>query len=614
MPEPPTNAAAHDCPKGAEMPIKTTILYCRLSVEDGADKESNSIANQRKLLTEYAERNGFMPYECICDDGRSGTNFDRPGWQELMAKVEAGEVGTIIFKSLDRMGRNYLEAGMYRELFAEKKIRLIAVNDGIDTFEREDDFVPFREIMAEHYARDTSRKIKSVIHARGREGKPMTCTIPYGYVKDPDDKDKWAIDPEAAEVVRRIFALAIEGKGPYAIARTLFNEKVERPSYYLSKKGIGNHRTNCDMDNPYSWCGQTITDMLAKPEYAGHTVNFRTSKLSFKSKKFTKNDPSEWAVFEDTHPAIVPQEIWDMAQKCRKTKRRANATGEANPLTGLLYCYDCKSRMYNHRHLRDGNMKKARNGKMYARKREDMYRCSGCANSKVKFAPTCTEHSISTRNVRKILLEAIRATCSYVAEYEDEFVERLRKSSAAEADETARQHRKAIEKNEQRLAELEKIIFALYEDKALGNIDGQMFQQMSKKCNAERDEIIGRNVALGAELADFEKNGVSAEKFIELVRKYTSFEELTTPMIFEFIERVEIHEGEWSELDKEAGTRGSRTQEVDVYLKYIGKYTAPKTKTADEQKADRQRAKRREYNRRYWKKRYAEIQEANSAE
>jgi hypothetical protein len=416
--------------------------------------------------------------------------------------------------------------------------------------------------------------------------------------------------------VRRIFQLTIEGNGPYQIAKTLFNEKVERPSYYLATRGRGSHQANCNVDTPYTWSGETVGNIISKAEYAGHTVNFRTSKPSFKSKKFVYNDSSEWLIFENTHPAIVSQETWDLAQQLRQTKRRPNGTGEANPLTGLLYCYDCKSRMYNHRHLSEGKAKKAHNGKVYARAKEDAYRCSNFANSKVKFAPTCTEHSITTKAVREILLEVIRATCKFAAEYEQEFIERLRESSAVKANETAKQYRKTIAKNERRLAELEKIFFSLYEDKALGKIDETMFTQMSGKYKGEREELAAKNSELQAELDSYESDGTRADKFIELVRKYTRIEELTTPMIFEFIERVEIHDGEWSELDREAGTRGSRTQEVDVYLKYIGNFSIPDTRTpeqlAAEQKAERQKAKRREYNRRYIKKKTAEVKAATA--
>jgi DNA invertase Pin-like site-specific DNA recombinase len=593
-------------------------IYCRLSKDDGdSEGDSSSIQTQRAMLEHYCVQQGWEVVAVYQDDGKSGTNYDRPGWQELMAKVDADEVGTIILKSLDRMGRNYLESGVLRELFAEKGIRLIAVNDGIDTFDREDDFVPFREIMAEYYARDTSRKIKSVIHAKGRDGKPMTCTVPYGFVKDPEDKERWLVDSEAAEVVRRIYALTIEGNGPYQIAKKLFEDKVERPSYYLAKRGIGSHQANCNMDTPYTWNGEAVAAIIARPEYAGHMVNFRTTKPSFKSKKFKKNDPSEWLIFPNTHEAIVPQETWDLAQSVRNTKRRVNETGEANPLTGLLYCHDCGARMYNHRNVSEGRMRVAKNGKEYRRSKDDSYKCSCFANSKVKFAPTCTEHTITTKVVREILLEAIRATAGYVREHEQAFIEQLRESSAVKANETAKLHRKLIAKYEKRLAELDKIFYSLYEDKALHKITEAMFEQMSGKYTSEREELAARNAELQAELGAFESDGTRADKFIELVQKYTRFEELTTPMIFEFIERVEIHEGVWSDLDPERHTRGSRTQEVDVYLKYIGKYSPPAGKTQEELEAEEKRVrfreKRREYERRYLQKKYGNAPAAVNA-
>lgn len=329
---------------------KLTILYQRLSKDDpnGADGESNSIKNQRDMLEKYAKQNGFVPYRCLSDDGKTGTNFSRPGWTELMELVEADEVGTIIVKTLDRMGRNYLEAGMLREIFEDKGIRLIAIHDGVDTFDHPDDFIPFREIMAEHYARDTSRKIKSVLKNKGSDGKPLSNNPPYGFIKAPGEKNVWRVDDEAANVVRRIFQLTVDGNGPYEIARILHGDHVERPSYYLATRGRGSNQSDCDYDNPCAWNGRTIIEMIAKAEYAGHTVNFRTNKKSFKSKKTTKNDPSEWQIFENTHPAIVPQETWDLAQKCRETKRRTNEAGIANPLTGLMFCHDCKRKMYHH--------------------------------------------------------------------------------------------------------------------------------------------------------------------------------------------------------------------------------------------------------------------------
>jgi hypothetical protein len=436
----------------------------------------------------------------------------------------------------------------------------------------------------------------------------MTSVIPYGFIKDPNDGEKWLVDSDAAEVVRRIYALTIEGNGPYRIAKMFFDEKVERPSYYLAKRGLGNHQANCDMNTPYAWDGGTVAKIIGKPEYAGHTVNFRTTKPSFKSKKFKKNDPSEWLIFENTHEAIVPQETWNLAQTARTTTRRVNETGEANPLTGLLFCHDCGSRMYNHRYVGEMPMRTAINGKAYKQSKSDFYRCSKCATSTKKFEPTCTEHRITTSAVREILLEAIRLTAGYVREHEQEFVEQLRESSAVKANETEKLHRKTIAKNEKRIAELTKIYDALYEDKALHKIDEATFERMTGKYAGEREELDAKNAALKAELDAFESDGDRADKVIELVRKYTRFEELTTPMILEFIERVEIHEGVWSDVDPERHSRGSRTQEVDVYLKYVGKFSPPEVKTPDkleaEKERDRLRAKCREYTHRYLNKKY----------
>ncbi|MDR3091304.1 MAG: recombinase family protein [Clostridiales bacterium] len=257
-------------------------MYARLSALDSVDKESNSIKNQRKLLIEYAERNGYTPYICLADDGKSGANYERPAWQELMSKVDADEVGTIILKSLDRMGRNYLESGILREMFAERGIRLIAVNDGVDTFDHDDDFVPFREIMAEYYARDISRKIKSSLQTKGKSGKPLSTKPPFGYYKDPSDANVWRVDPDSAAVVRQIFDLTVAGKGPFEICRILHDDKVERPSYYMTKRGYVNYSGALDAADPYVWGTHMATFILARPEYCGHTVNFRTSKPPYK--------------------------------------------------------------------------------------------------------------------------------------------------------------------------------------------------------------------------------------------------------------------------------------------------------------------------------------------
>jgi DNA invertase Pin-like site-specific DNA recombinase len=572
--------------------------------DDELQGPSNSILNQRQLLEEYAENHGLTPYVHICDDGWSGTRWDRPGWQELIAKVEADEVSCVCIKDSSRLGRDYLRVGLYRELFREKGVRLIAVNDNYDSERGEDDFTPFREIMAEWYARDTSKKIKSVIAAKGKSGKPTSSQPPYGFVKDPNDKSKWLIDPEAAAVVKRIFDMTVDGMGIYHIAGTLAAEKIERPSHYLGSRGIGRHKNDYDREQPYAWGDATIAKILRTPEYVGHTVNFRTTSQNFKSKKRQKNAPEDWVIFENTHEAIVSQEVFGMVQKLRETPRRIDTLGEANPLTGLLWCAECGAKLYNHR--------KAHTSKPTHKKLTDVYCCSNYKLSNAKFNTQCSPHHISTEQARGIILAAISATSGYVRNHEREFVERVRESSAVKRGETAKTYKKQITKNERRLVEIDRIYKSLYEDKALGKIDEEMFNQMSEGYQQEREELKAKSAALQAELDEFDNDSVRADKFIEIVRRYTSFEELTPAMLNEYIDKVIVHEGEWSDGNTGEGgrPRGTRTQQVDVYLKYIGSFDVPDTRSAEEIAAERgaeeklearrayQREKTRQYNER----------------
>ncbi|GHV16968.1 recombinase [Clostridia bacterium] len=601
---------------------KLTILYQRLSKDDG-ELESTSITNQRDMLIKYAEQNGYTPYVCLCDDGKTGTNFLRPGWTELMELVEADEVGTIILKSLDRMGRNYLEAGMLREMFAEKGIRLIAINDGVDTFDRQDDFIPFREIMAEYYARDTSRKIKSVLKNKGRDGKPLSTNAIYGYVKSPDNKNAWLIDDGgSADVVRRIFNLTVDGRGPYEIARILFEDGVERPSYYLATRGRGSNQSDCDYENPCAWNGRTIIEMIAKPEYAGHTVNFRTNKASFKSKKKTMQDPSEWQIFENTHPAIVPQETWDLAQKCRETVRRTNEKGEPNPYTGLLFCHECKRKMYHHATNKQRHYLSA-HGEERTRDVISYYKCSSQSLSRQKFNPMCTAHRINTSDVSEIILEVIRRTAGYVRDYEAEFAAKFREESSLKQGETVKSYRKNIAKNERRIAGLDKLITGLLETLIKQLISEERFKQTTAIYEQEQADLKAQNAELQAELGAFENDAENADKFVELVRRYTNFEILTNSMVHEFIDRIEVHEGEYPNADPATGYKGSRTQKVDVYLKYIGNFEAPElqeppdTRTREEIEAEciaeERLNKRRAANCRYARRKREEQRAAKAA-
>ena len=572
---------------------KITILYERLSRDDELQGTSNSILNQKQFLEDYAERNGLTPYIHIEDDGFSGTNFKRPGWQELIAKVENDEVGCIIIKDSSRMARNYLQAGLYREMFHEKGIRLIAVNDGIDTINGEDDFTPFREIMAEWYAKDVSKKIKAAVQTKAKSGKPITHTPIYGYIKDTNDKDKWLIDPEAAEVVRRIFQMTVEGLGIGTICKILNDEKIERPSYYLGSRGRGIFKNRYDRELPYAWGSGTIIKILKSAEYAGHTVNCRTTSTNFKSKKQDKNAPEDWIIFLNTHEPIIEQATFDLVQKLRETPRKAVSCGEPNPLTGILWCSDCGAKLYNHR--------KSKTEKPTHTKLTDVYHCSTYKLSNQKFNTHCTSHYISTEQARDIILTAIKNTSGYVRDYESEFIERVCEFSADKRDETAKNHKKQIARNEQRISELEQIFRSLYEDKALGKINEDLFNEMTGGYTQERLELRTKSDKLQKELDECNADSVKADKFIEIVQRYTNFDELTTPMLNEFIDKVVVYEGEWSEGINPENKRpmGTRKQRVDVYLKYIGDFSVPDMRTAEQIEADRLAEEKLEAKRKY---------------
>jgi hypothetical protein len=489
-------------------------------------------------------------------------------------------------------------------MFAERGVRLIAINDGIDTSVAEgDDFIPFREIMAEWYARDTSKKIKAVFASKARSGKPTSSQPPYGFLKDPEDKTKWLVDAEAAAVVKRIYRMTIDGIGVGQIARKLTEEKVERPSYHLGVRGIGRHKNDYNVENRFVWGTATVKNILNHLEYCGHTVNLRSTIENFKSKKSKKKPESEWLIFENTHEAIISQEEFDLVQKLRETPRRvAVSLGEANPLTGLLWCADCGEKLYNHR--------KSKTDKPTHKKLVDVYQCSTYKLGRYKFKAECTPHHISTEAVREIILTSLRKTTGYVREHEAEFVEKVRESAALQEGEKAKSHKKAIAKSERRLADLDKIYRSLYEDKALGKISEEMYDEMSGGYDVERAELRGKTAALQAELDEYVSDGERADRFIEIVRRYTEFTELTPCILNEFVDKVIVHEGEWSEGYGENGRPlGSRTQQVDVYLKYIGDFDVPEQRTPEQIEADRIAEEKLEKQRAYQRQKTRESSE-----
>ena len=587
---------------------KITALYERLSRDDEMVGDSNSIVNQKKMLEDYAKQNGYTNIEHFTDDGYSGGSFDRPDWKRMVAGIEDGSIGTVIVKDMSRIGRDYLQVGFYTEvMFKEKEVHFIAIANGVDNQKRESsEFAPFLNIMNEWYIRDSSRKVTTVLRARGMEGKHTTNNAIYGYRKSEEDKNQWVIDEEAAEVVRRIYRMSLEGKGPYEIARILSEEQIERPSYYLAKRGLGTCRSNNNTATPYVWRGATVRDILSKPEYMGHTVNFRSYKESYKDKRAKKTPKEDWVIFKNTQEAIVSEEMWNKVQELRKTVRRTDTVGEANPFTGLLYCADCGAKMYNHR----GGAGRARNwkGELNGKRRPDRdeYNCSTYNLSRQSYDKQCSQHYIRTEVVRKLVLETIKAVSDYVITDEEEFINRIYSTSRDKQKESIKSLKRKIAQDTKRVNELNMLMKKLYEDNISGKLSDKRFEFMLSEFENEQDTLEISMENAKAEIEKYESDTVRADKFIELVKRYTDFSELTTPMLNEFVEKILVHEADYSS--------GERVQEVEIYLNFIGKFELPvKEPTAEEiaehEKLKARRAKKAEYNRRYMEKRRKRIAE-----
>lgn len=585
---------------------KITALYSRLSRDDEAIGDSLSIVNQKAMLEKYAEQNGFSNVAHFSDDGYSGGNFDRPDWKKLIEEIEQGNVSTVIAKDMSRVGRDYLQTGFYTEVFfREKGVRFIAVANNIDSQNKESsEFAPFLNIMSEWYLRDSSRKVKASHKARGMSGKRLTFNPIYGYMLDPNDKEKWIIDPEAAAVVRRLFALTIEGKGPVQIARILGKEKIERPSYYQHTHGIVNFANVHDMTAPYAWSGNSIARMISKPEYCGHTVNFRTYKDSYKDKRAKDSPKEEWVIFENTHEAIIDPDTWETAQRCRTVKRRTDH-GEANPLTGLVFCADCGAKLYNHRQPYSYSyVNKA--GYNCTRTPRDVYSCSTYNLTNRRFDRKCTSHNIRTVVLRELALDAIKSVSGYVKNHEAEFVRQVRETSKIQQEEAAKSHERKIAKGQKRIAELNTLIRRIYEDNVSGKLTDKRFELLSREYEQEQTELEQSVLRLQSELDSFNADSAKADKFIELVKKYTDFSELTPQMIAEYIEKIVVYEADKSS--------GERQQQVDIHLNFIGRFEVPTPEPtaeeiAAEEKAFRKREQRREAQRRYAAKQKQKQQE-----
>ena len=545
--------------KGAQVMRKNekiTALYERLSRDDfGKDddqqRESNSISNQKAMLEEFAARQGFTNIVHFTDDGISGTCFDRPGFLAMMKEVEAGNVEYLCIKDMSRMGRDYLKVGQIMEILRQRGVRLIAINDGVDSARGDDDFTPFRNIMNEYYARDTSRKIRSTFQSKGKSGKHLTGTVIYGYLWN-EARDQWLVDPEAAEVVKRIFAMTIEGYGPYQIASKLKEEKVLIPSAYLAQHGEGVNK-NKTFKDVYGWGSSTICNILEKREYLGHTINFKTRK-HFKDKKSHYVPEDEWTIFENTHEPIIDQQTFDIVQKIRGNVRRyPDGWGEAAPLTGLLYCADCGGKMYVHR---------TNNGK-----RISQYTCS--QYSKVPVGKLCmTQHRINEDVVLSLVSEMLKAIAEYAKHDRAEFVRVVQEAQSSQQTAEVRKQRTRLATAKQRVSELEVLLCKIYEDNILGKLSDSRYATLDAQYEKEQSELTAEISVLEKAVKSYEKHEKDADRFIALIDKYENFDKLTIAMLNEFIEKILVHE-----RDRKGSIQ--TTQEVEIYFNFVGRFVPP---------------------------------------
>ena len=530
---------------------KITPLYERLSRDDELQGESNSISNQKQMLEDFARRNGLPNPTHFTDDGISGTRFDRPGFLAMMEEVEAGRVEAIVIKDMSRLGRDYLKVGQVMEVLRQRGVRLIAINDGVDSLKGDDDFTPFRNIMNEFYARDTSRKIRSVFKSKGMSGKHLTGTVIYGYLWD-EKREHWLVDEEAAEVVRRIFSLTLEGYGPYQIACKLSADRIEIPVVHLARFNEGVNRSK-PVKDPYGWGSSTIVNILKKREYLGHTINFKTRK-HFKDKKSHYVSEDEWTIFENTHEAIIDQQTFDLVQKIRSNVRRyPNGWGEAAPLTGLLYCADCGGKMYVHR---------TNNGK-----RISQYTCSNY--TKVPCGTLCpTQHRINESAVLTLVSDTLRAIAEYSRNDRTEFIHTVQETQVAQQSADISKKRRRLAAAQKRAGELEKLICKIYEDNALGKLPDARYRALDAQYAKEQDALEIEIAELEKAVTGYEQSQKSAEKFIALIDKYENFDTLTNTMLNEFVEKILVHE---------RSRKGSQdtTQEIEIYFNFLGRYIPP---------------------------------------
>ena len=531
-----------------------TALYPRLSHEDELQGESNSISNQKRILETYAKQNGFSNLRWYTDDGYSGANFQRPGFQAMLADIEAGKVGTVIVKDMSRLGRNYLQVGMYTEMiFPQKGVRFIAINDGVDSAQGENDFAPLRNIFNEWLVRDTSKKIKAVKRSKGMSGKPITSKPVYGYLMDEDEN--FIIDEEAAPVVRQIYSLCLAGNGPTKIARMLTEQQIPTPGTLEYRRTGSTRRYHPGYE--CKWATNTVVHLLENREYTGCLVNFKTEKPSYKLKHSIENPPEKQAVFENHHEPIIDRETWERVQELRKQRKRPNRYDEVGLFSGILFCADCGSVMYQQRYQTD-------------KRKQDCYICG----SYKKRTADCTAHFIRTDLLTAGVLSNLRKVTSYAAKHEARFMKLLIEQNEDGDRRRNAAKKKELEAAEKRIAELSAIFKRLYEDSVTGRISDERFTELSADYEAEQKELKERAARLREELSKAQEATANAEKFMNVVRRHTTIEELTPTLLREFVEKIVVHES----VALDGKRRGKlRRHEIEIYYSFVGKVELPDT-------------------------------------
>ncbi|MED9924469.1 MAG: recombinase family protein [Clostridia bacterium] len=528
---------------------KITALYCRLSRDDEQLGESNSIKNQKSILSKYAKDNHFINTQFFVDDGYSGTSFTRPAFMELMELAEQGKIETIIVKDHSRLGRNRLIVGqLLEEDFVRLNIRYIAIMDNIDTDKGLNDFLPIQDWFNEMHAKNTSQKVRAVFKNKGNSGIPLTINVPYGYKKDPLDKNKWIIDEPAAEIVRRIYDLCIQGYGTHQICNILKQEKVPTPKEYKAIHGLCNYHIS---EVKYCWQDRSIYDILFRQEYIGDTVNFKGTTKSFKDKSKIYFPKEQWKIFKNTHEPIIDEETWNTVQRIRENRQRPTKIGKINIFSGHLFCKDCGSKLYYC------------TSRSYTENKH-FYRCSKYKNTSSK---SCTSHTIREHILKELVLENIKQVLSYIRSYEDLFIKQKLETSLEEQKKIDSINKKLLSQYEKRIKDIDNLIQHIYEDNISGKITDERFTILSLNYEKEQKELKSKVKELANKLDTTKQQELDLASFVSKVKQYTEISELTPEIINELIDKIYVYQSK--------KVNGKPTQQIDIYYNEIGIINIP---------------------------------------